>query len=103
MLHLHSKAIPSLLVVLMNPIFSVPIERYVSNIVFSNGLIDPWRGGGILKSPNDKIEIITIANAPHVFDLRASNPNDPESVRVARKTELKVIAKWLSDIGTDYY
>lgn len=81
----------------------ISFERYLSNIVFSNGLIDPWRGGGLFHRPNERIEIITIENAAHVFDLRASNPNDSESVRAARKTELKVIARWLSEIGTDYY
>lgn len=66
-------------------------------------MIDPWRGGGIFRSPNEKIEIVTIENAAHVFDLRGSHPNDPESVRVARKTILKVMTKWLSEIGSDFY
>lgn len=69
--------------------------RYASNIVFSNGLMDPWSGGGVLRTPNDKISIIIIPDTAHHLDLRGSNPNDPESVKGARQKEILAIQKWL--------
>lgn len=71
-------------------------HRYASNIVFSNGLMDPWSGGGVLRTPNDDITIIIIPDTAHHLDLRGSNPNDPASVIAARNKEKQAIHKWLA-------
>jgi len=65
-----------------------------SNIVFSNGLLDPWSSGSILK-PTGGITTVIIPEGAHHLDLRASNPADPISVIAARKTEKKNISKWI--------
>ncbi|XP_055383039.1 lysosomal Pro-X carboxypeptidase [Condylostylus longicornis] len=70
-----------------------------SNIIFSNGLLDPWSSGGVLKSNNDKINIIIIPEGAHHIDLRAANPDDPASVINARIQELSIIENWI----TEYY
>lgn len=57
--------------------------------------MDPWSGGGVLRTPNDKISIIIIPDTAHHLDLRSSNPNDPQSVITARKMEKDEIKKWL--------
>lgn len=75
--------------------------RYASNIVFSNGLLDPWSGGGVLRSKTDKITIIIIPDAAHHLDLRATHPNDPGSVRQARDMERQAIRRWLPQ--SDFY
>lgn len=69
----------------------------VSNIVFSNGLLDPWSGGGVLRSPNEKVKIVLIPEGAHHLDLRAANEDDPLSVISARKTELDTIKMWIRD------
>jgi len=66
-----------------------------SNIIFSNGLLDPWSGGGVLRSPNDKVKIMIIPEGAHHLDLRASDKNDPESVKEARMFELNAIKDWI--------
>jgi len=66
-----------------------------SNIVFSNGLLDPWSSGGILKAHGTVVTVI-IPEGAHHLDLRASNPGDPQSVIDARKTERKYIRKWIT-------
>jgi lysosomal Pro-X carboxypeptidase len=32
----------------------------LSNVVFSNGLYDPWHGGGVLKDLSDTVKVCTI-------------------------------------------
>ncbi|XP_053677966.1 lysosomal Pro-X carboxypeptidase [Anopheles nili] len=71
------------------------LDRSITNIVFSNGLLDPWSGGGVLRSNNDNIKIVLIPEGAHHIDLRASNPQDPASVKRARAEHATNIRKWL--------
>lgn len=66
-----------------------------SNIVFSNGLLDPWSAGGVLKNISDSLVAVIMPEGAHHLDLRSSNPADPQSVIQARKTEELNIRKWL--------
>lgn len=68
-----------------------------SNIIFSNGLLDPWSGGGVLRSFNDKVDVIIIPEGAHHIDLRADNKLDPASVKEARKFHSKKFKKWIAD------
>jgi len=68
-----------------------------SNIVFSNGLLDPWSSGGVLKAPNNNISIVIIHEGAHHLDLRAATAADPVGVITARKTERKYIRKWIRE------
>lgn len=67
-----------------------------SNIVFSNGLYDPWSSGGVLKNISDSAVAVIIPEGAHHLDLMFSDPRDPESVKVARRTELSHIRKWVT-------
>ena len=66
-----------------------------SNIIFSNGLLDPWSGGGVLRSFNDKVDVIIIPEGAHHIDLRADNKLDPASVKEARRFHTKKIKQWI--------
>jgi len=66
-----------------------------SNIIFSNGDLDPWKGGGVLVAPHDKVIPLKIKQGAHHLDLRSSNPNDPQSVVKARKVEKQLIYKFI--------
>ncbi|ETO04378.1 hypothetical protein RFI_33019 [Reticulomyxa filosa] len=73
------------------------IKGQISNVVFSNGQFDPWRGGGVNVNLSDSAFAINTGNVGHHMDLMFSNPQyDPQSVIAARKFELNNIATWIN-------
>ena len=64
-------------------------------LVFSNGLLDPWSSGGILRSVSKSVVALLIPEGAHHLDLRGANENDPDSVKEAREIEQKFIKKWI--------
>ncbi|CAN8004404.1 unnamed protein product, partial [Ixodes hexagonus] len=68
-----------------------------SNIVFSNGDVDPWASVGLLEPPSDSVVVITIPNAAHHQDLRFSTPTDSEALTKARHVEKNYIRKWITE------
>lgn len=70
-----------------------------SNIVFSNGLLDPWSGTGVLHNISDTVVALTLKEGAHHLDLMFSTSDDPEEVKEVRKTELAHIARWVMEAG----
>ncbi|XP_030548563.2 lysosomal Pro-X carboxypeptidase-like [Rhodamnia argentea] len=77
------------------------LRRFGSNIIFFNGLRDPWSGGGVLKSISKSIVAIVAEKGAHHVDLRYSIGEDPEWLRDVRKTEIKIISGWISQYYRD--
>jgi lysosomal Pro-X carboxypeptidase len=73
----------------------------VSNIIFSNGLLDPWSGYGVLQSYNKLVDIIIIPEGAHHFDLRGDHELDPSTVREARQFHLQRFKKWIKDYDSE--
>ncbi|CAH1401401.1 unnamed protein product [Nezara viridula] len=68
---------------------------WATNIIFSNGLLDPWSSGGVLKNLSSSAVAVVIPEAAHSLDLRFANKADPESVLSARKIYKKTFSKWI--------
>lgn len=72
--------------------------KHYSNIVFSNGLFDPWSSGGVLTNITSSVIAIVIPDGAHHYDLRGEDPLDTKNVKEARLFHVQQIHKWL-----DYY
>ncbi|KAK4776132.1 hypothetical protein SAY87_024093 [Trapa incisa] len=72
------------------------LKRFGSNIIFFNGLRDPWSGGGVLKNISTSIVAIVAKEGAHHVDLRHSTSEDPEWLREVRKQEVHAISNWIS-------
>jgi hypothetical protein len=59
---------------------------HVSNIVFTNGDLDPWRAGGLthVLPGNTNIDVKIIHGGAHHLELREPNPADPQDAKDAR-------------------
>ena len=71
----------------------------VTNLIFSNGLLDPWSGGGFY-NPKKYFEgnyYFTMPHGAHHLDLRGPNSADPEDVTVVRQQEEEIIIGWIDD------
>ncbi|WCJ41673.1 Lysosomal Pro-X carboxypeptidase [Euphorbia peplus] len=77
------------------------LHRFASNIIFSNGLRDPYSSGGVLENISDSILAITTVNGTHSLDLQESREYDPDWLVMQRKTEIKIIQGWISKYYND--
>ncbi|KAK4396561.1 Lysosomal Pro-X carboxypeptidase [Sesamum angolense] len=72
------------------------LKQFGSNIIFFNGLRDPWSGGGVLKDISKSLVAIVAKEGAHHVDLRFSTSEDPKWLEDVRKREVGIIWKWLS-------
>ena len=71
-------------------------RKFLTVELCSNGLLDPWSSGGLLKAPGGKgVLAVIIPEGAHHLDLRAADPADPVSVQEARKQERAMIGMWV--------
>lgn len=77
------------------------LQRFGSNIIFSNGLRDPYSSGGVLNNISDSIVAVSAVNGSHCLDIQRASPGDPHWLVMQRKIELKIIEGWISKYYTD--
>ncbi|XP_039052489.1 lysosomal Pro-X carboxypeptidase-like [Hibiscus syriacus] len=77
------------------------LHRFASNIIFSNGLRDPYSSGGVLENISDSVVAVYTVNGSHCLDLLPEMKTDPPWLIKQRKTEVRIIASWISKYYTD--
>lgn len=75
-------------------------KRTTSNIVWSNGELDPWAGAGVMTNLSDSLISIMIPQAAHHLDLMFSNERDTHAVRWARNFEMAHVLRWIDERRT---
>ena len=70
-----------------------------TNVIFSNGELDPWRAGGLNKNVTADGSGIAlyIESGAHHLDLRLPNAADPYTVTQARAQEETIIKGWIEN------
>lgn len=63
----------------------------------SNGLMDPFSSGGVLKNISATVQALLMPDTTHQIDLFASHPNDTLPVVQTRETHKRWIKKWIND------
>lgn len=73
----------------------------VTNLIWSNGGLDPWHGGGFLTphagGADDGIHWFFMPEGAHHLDLRGPHPSDPANVTATREAEEAIIKGWIED------
>ncbi|KAG6682443.1 hypothetical protein I3842_13G141700 [Carya illinoinensis] len=73
------------------------LSGFGSNIIFSNGLSDPYSSGGVLEDISDSIVAVYTVNGSHCLDLRRANQSDPEWLVTQRRVEVDIIRGWITE------
>ncbi|KAG0572079.1 hypothetical protein KC19_VG066300 [Ceratodon purpureus] len=73
------------------------LKNFGSNMLFSNGLLDPWSGGGVLENISSSIVALVAPEGAHHLDLRAATKIDPDWLIEQRAAEVAHIAKWIAE------
>ncbi|KAF5204362.1 Serine carboxypeptidase s28 family protein, partial [Thalictrum thalictroides] len=75
------------------------LKKFGSNIIFSNGLRDPYSGGGVLHYISDSLVSIYATEGSHALYLLYSSKNDPVWLMKMRASIVKVMKGWI----VEYY
>jgi len=71
--------------------------KHTSNIIWSNGDLDPWHAGGLIDDVLPNSVYLWIEKSGHHLDLRTPNAADPPAVKAARAQETQWITRWIND------
>ncbi|WJX68849.1 lysosomal Pro-Xaa carboxypeptidase [Trifolium repens] len=82
------------------------LQKFGSNIIFSNGLKDPYSSSGVLNDLSDNIVAIQTINGSHCLDILPSKQSDLGWLIEQRKKEVEIIQGWIAqyyiDLGALY-
>ncbi|XP_050213153.1 uncharacterized protein LOC126664686 isoform X2 [Mercurialis annua] len=77
------------------------LKRFGSNIIFSNGMQDPWSRGGVLKNISSSIIALVTEKGAHHVDFRSATKDDPDWLKEMRKQEMEIIRNWINEYYAD--
>ncbi|KAI5411556.1 uncharacterized protein LOC127086147 [Lathyrus oleraceus] len=77
------------------------LRRFGSNIIFSNGLRDPYSSGGVLKNLSDSLVALSTVKGTHGMDLMAASESDQDWLTEQRKKEVEIMHGWIKQYYAD--
>ncbi|GMP88729.1 hypothetical protein CsSME_00040607 [Camellia sinensis var. sinensis] len=77
------------------------LQRFASNIIFSNGLRDPYSCAGVLQDISESVVAVYTVNGSHCLDILPTNKSDPQWLTDQRNTEVKIIQGWIDQYYAD--
>ncbi|KAJ0984302.1 hypothetical protein J5N97_002658 [Dioscorea zingiberensis] len=77
------------------------LKRFGSNIIFSNGLRDPWSRGGVIKNISPSIVALVTKKGAHHLDFRSGTKNDPKWLIEQRRKEVEIMQGWIRQYHED--
>ncbi|GLJ47284.1 hypothetical protein SUGI_0998490 [Cryptomeria japonica] len=78
------------------------LKDFGSNIIFSNGLRDPYSSGGVLFNLSESIVAIVTEEGTHCEDIAARASKDPVWLKEQRLKEIMIIHKWIDDYNSQF-
>ncbi|KAF7123486.1 hypothetical protein RHSIM_Rhsim12G0167100 [Rhododendron simsii] len=79
------------------------LRRFASNIIFSNGLRDPYSSGGVLENLSDTLLAVHTVKGSHCLDILTATKTDPQWLIDQRKVEVKIIEGWFETYYADLH
>ncbi|KAI3933305.1 hypothetical protein MKW98_006664 [Papaver atlanticum] len=73
------------------------LRQFASNIIYSNGLRDPYSSGGVLESISDNVVAITTVKGSHCLDLLPASSDDPKWLVEQREAEIQITKTWIDE------
>ncbi|XP_056682524.1 uncharacterized protein [Spinacia oleracea] len=73
------------------------LKQFGSNIIFSNGLMDPFSSFGVLEDISKTVVAITTEKGSHCLDFYDPRHDDPKWLNHQRKKEMKIISRWVKE------
>ncbi|XP_021692132.2 uncharacterized protein LOC110673333 [Hevea brasiliensis] len=73
------------------------LGNFASNIIFANGLRDPYSIGGVLEDISDSVVAVHTEHGAHCLDLYSPTPDDPDWLVAQRDKEIKIISAWIAE------
>ena len=68
------------------------------NLIFTNGVEDPWRHASLDQSKGQMVSIlINCTDCAHCVDLYNPTPNDSPQLKLSRNIEVFYFSTWLQD------
>ena len=79
----------------MSPL-NAEVLKYASNIMFTDGQLDPWLYGCVKSTSNPNLQVMIMRDSAHADDMHFATPQDPPDVITARLLEIQMIQAWIS-------
>ncbi|XP_071698632.1 uncharacterized protein [Rutidosis leptorrhynchoides] len=72
------------------------LKKFASNIIFTNGLRDPYSSGGVLQNISDTVVALYTEKGHHCLDITSPLKTDPDWLTEQRMSVINTIQGWLS-------